>query len=177
MNIYYVYQYLRENGTPYYIGMGSKKRAYSNSRTTPKPLDKNRIQIIACKLSRYEAFLLETKLIKFYGRIDLETGILRNRTDGGEGSQKVTNKVAWNKGKTQSKEHNLKIAKALTGVPKSESHRINLKSTHNRPQKGTHWWNNGIDELMAVVQPDGYVLGRIKTPSKFINLKFRARVN
>ena len=85
MNIYYVYQYLREDMTPYYIGKGSKGRAYKYQRVIPKPTDKNRIQIVAHKLSESEAFLLEIKLIKHYGRKDLGTGILRNITDGGDG--------------------------------------------------------------------------------------------
>jgi|CryBogDrversion2_11_1035321.scaffolds.fasta_scaffold13739_3 hypothetical protein len=120
MNIYYVYQYLRKDGTPYYIGKGSGRRAYAGCRTIPKPKDKNLIQIIAHKLSELESFLLETKLIKHYGRIDLGTGILRNLTNGGEGASNVANKVAWNKGKKQSLEHNQKISNSLKGKSKSD---------------------------------------------------------
>jgi len=138
MNIYYVYQYLRKNGTPYYIGKGSKGRAYANCRTIPKPKDKNQIQIIAHKLSESESFLLEIKLIKHYGRIDLGTGMLRNLTNGGEGASNVANKIAWNKGKKQSLEHNQKISKALTGKVKSESHRKKL-SDSKKGKIGT--WN------------------------------------
>ena len=85
MNIYYVYQYLREDMTPYYIGKGSKGRAYTSQRVIPKPTDKNRIQIVAYKLLESEAFLLEIKLIKHYGRKDLGLGTLVNMTDGGDG--------------------------------------------------------------------------------------------
>jgi hypothetical protein len=118
-NIYYVYQYLREDGTPYYIGKGSKNRAYSRCRTIPRPKDKNLIEFVAINLDETEAFKLEEELIKRYGRLDNGTGILRNLTDGGEGAANTKNKIAWNKGKTQSLEHNLKISNALKGKSKS----------------------------------------------------------
>jgi hypothetical protein len=135
MNIYYVYQYLRESdsesgksGTPYYIGKGSNNRAYVNQRIIPKPSNKEMIQIISDNLTESEAFILETDLIKKYGRIDLGTGILRNKTDGGEGSTRPANKVAWNKGKSQSKEHNEKISKSLKGRKLSPEHIANLSA-------------------------------------------------
>jgi hypothetical protein len=87
MNIYYVYQYLREDLTPYYIGKGKNNRAYKKGKgEVGKPTDLARIQIIAHNLLEQEAHLLEIKLISQYGRKDLGTGILRNKTNGGEGS-------------------------------------------------------------------------------------------
>jgi len=129
VNIYYVYQYLRENGSPYYIGKGSKNRAYSSCRTIPKPTNRNRIQIIAHQLSESEALLLETKLISIFGRIDLGTGILHNKTNGGEGACRVANKVAWNKGKIQSAEHNFKISNSLKNYQRTDSHQENINKS------------------------------------------------
>jgi hypothetical protein len=129
MNIYYVYQYLRENGTPYYIGKGSGRRAYSSNRVIPKPPNVTRIQIVAHKLSESEAFLLETKLIAIYGRIDLGAGILHNKTNGGDGAPAVSNKVAWNKGKTQSPEHNLKISTALKDYKRTQLHQEKINQS------------------------------------------------
>ena len=99
MEKYYVYTYLRDDNTPYYIGKGQGKRAWKKYKgETFPPKNKSFIKIIAHKLTEHEAFLLETKLIKSYGRKDLGTGILRNKSDGGEGARKPHNKIAWNKG-------------------------------------------------------------------------------
>jgi hypothetical protein len=84
----YVYQYLREDGSPYYIGKGTGKRAYVRMKNDVKPVkDLSNVQFIAHKLSDSESSLLEIKLIAAYGRIDNGTGILRNKTDGGDGAR------------------------------------------------------------------------------------------
>lgn len=84
---YYVYAYLREDGSPYYIGKGKKYRAWCHSKndTISPPTDKSRIIFIERNLSDIGALALERRMISWYGRIDLGTGILRNKTDGGDG--------------------------------------------------------------------------------------------
>lgn len=87
-NPYYVYLYLREDKTPYYVGKGKGNRVYSkNRRLQPPP--KDRILILD-NLTEEEAFRKEINLIKRYGRKDNGTGILANLTDGGEGSSGYT---------------------------------------------------------------------------------------
>ena len=83
---FYVYLYLRQDGTPYYVGKGKDKRAWSKLHNINLPTDERRITIVSHRLLEHESFLLEIELIKHYGRKDLGTGILRNRTNGGEGS-------------------------------------------------------------------------------------------
>ena len=46
MNIYYIYAYVRSNGTPYYIGKGTSDRAWSKKHAVKKPKDKSRIIIM-----------------------------------------------------------------------------------------------------------------------------------
>lgn len=87
MSIYYVYAYLREDSTPYYIGKGKGNRAYENNDHKKHgiylPEDRTRIVILKETLTNQQALDLETELIKKYGRKDLGTGILYNKTDGG----------------------------------------------------------------------------------------------
>jgi len=86
-NEYYVYLYLREDETPYYVGKGKDNRAFTKKgRSVHLPLDKTKIIFYSKNLTEDEAFELEKELIKKYGRKDNGTGILRNLTDGGEGA-------------------------------------------------------------------------------------------
>lgn len=83
--IFYTYLWLREDGTPYYVGKGSGNRYYwrgKNSRLKPPTTNRILVQEFPDEKSAFEA---EKLLIAVYGRKDLGSGILINHTDGGEG--------------------------------------------------------------------------------------------
>ena len=86
-NRFYTYAYLREDRTPYYIGKGIKYRIYSTNRKGLKPpKDKTRIIFLKQNLTEEEAFKHEIYMIAVFGRKDIGTGILHNKTAGGDGA-------------------------------------------------------------------------------------------
>jgi len=146
MNDFYTYAYLREDKTPYYIGKGKGDRAYTKDKRQFKPpKDKSRIIFLKKNLTETEAFKHEIYMIDVFGRKDLGTGILRNRTNGGEGTSGAIRSDEYKikmseakKGNTNclgrilSKETRRKMSEAQKGKTHSEEHVKNL----SRANKG-----------------------------------------
>jgi NUMOD3 motif-containing protein len=164
MKTFYTYLWLREDGTPYYVGKGNSRRAFESiGHTVKRP--RNRESIIVQEFSNEsDAFTAERFLVAFYGRLDRGTGCLRNRTDGGDGpSGLILSEEAKEKcrtarlGKSMSASARQKISEATRGERnpfygrKHSPETIEIlrkKCRHeigwNRGLKGFGTWNRGL---------------------------------
>jgi hypothetical protein len=134
---YYTYAYLREDGTPYYIGKGKNYRAYNNGgKPCCRPPTKDRIIILKKNLTEEDAHKHEIYMINVFGRKDIGTGILRNKTNGGEGksgwvpSYETIEKLRKaNIGKNHTKKTCEKMSRTRMGHPTSEETRKKIANS------------------------------------------------
>ncbi len=134
---FYTYLWLRQDGTPYYVGKGMGRRAFTNHAVQGiyRPKDDARI-FVQFWADEQTALEMEKWYIRLFGRKDLGTGILRNRTDGGEGGDTFSGRKHSEETKQKMRKPKSAIARqrmsaAMRGKgrrERSESHRRNLSS-------------------------------------------------
>ena len=187
-NRFYVYAFMREDGTPYYIGKGAAERAWSRNRTILPPKEKERIVLLKENLSEQEAFDHEIELIALHGRKDNGTGILHNRTDGGDGvsgwqpSEETKRKQSEansgvnhpNYGKKASEETKEKQSKAHLGKKHTEEHRKNSSLARvGKIQTEEHKRKNSI----AKSGINNHMYGRTHSPESIEKIRETKRRN
>ena len=154
-NDYYTYAYLREDKTPYYIGKGRGKRIYDKRRTIKPPKDKSRILFLKKGLTEAEAFKHEVYMIFVLGRKDLGAGILRNRTNGGEGVSGLVQSAETKKKQSEAKSGE---KHPMFNVPHTKEWK-QANSERMSGEKHPNYGNTGAlspcSKAIIAIEPDG----------------------
>jgi NUMOD3 motif len=140
--VFYTYLWLREDGTPYYVGKGFGYRAFtSDAHTYGCPLNPENILVEECP-DEARALEDEKLLIAIYGRKDNGTGILRNLTDGGEGiagyvfsEEQIQRLSESHMGHVPSKETRQKMSESRRGVVFSKETRQKISNSSKGHQR------------------------------------------
>ena len=142
---YYTYAWLREDRTPYYIGKGKNGRAFRKGSP-----EKGRVLLLKQNCTEDEAFRHEKYMISVFGRKDINTGILINLTEGGEGSSGYLH-TPENKQKMKvplTDEHKQKLSEVRANLWKDPEYRERMtkknKESHQTAQAKE---NNRLGQL------------------------------
>jgi hypothetical protein len=162
-NRFYTYAYLRKNKSPYYVGKGSGGRAYKRNRVgIQPPKDKSRILILKENLTEEEAFRHEIYMIDVFGRKDLGTGILINRTNGGDGvsglihSKEVRERMSKShKGKIRSEETKKRISESKKGENNHIYGKSHSEETKRKQSEAKRGEKNYLSKLWKITKTNG----------------------
>jgi len=177
-SVYYTYAYLRKNKTPYYIGKGKGKRAYDKKHNAFVP-SKDRILFLKQNLTEEEAFKHERYMIRVFGRIDLGTGILYNKTDGGDGPSgyrhtKESKQKMSIKRKGKKRPKHSKLMKEMGYLKTLNENRINELRKNYPPETIAKLYTEGktLKEIKSIM---GCGLVWIRKSLEEMNIKIRHR--
>jgi hypothetical protein len=173
-HIYYVYYYLRsvdskvaKAGTPYYVGKGKGNRYLQDHKHIPVPKSMSNIIKVAENLTNDMAKNIEILHIAIHGRIDIGTGILRNRTKGGDGCKEPNAESRikmgharggfwWHNGAQCVQAKKCPGPGWIRGVTRTARRTKAAKNAQMSAAikvKGTCWWTNGDKSVRAVESP------------------------
>jgi hypothetical protein len=134
---YYVYAYLRPNSySPYYIGKGSGNRVNATHTNVIVPPPNRRV-IIRDNLTQDQSLQLEGALVKFWGRMSVDGGVLLN------------------------KKHGFSAGNKLMGNTHALGKRYKVKRKYVLKRRKRRWWNDGVRSYHLSTCPEGCVSGRI----------------
>jgi hypothetical protein len=190
---YYVYCYLREDDTIYYVGKGHGNRAWKKHRHNGKgvhtPIDTSKIIIVYYDLTEIWAFAMERWYIRWYGRKNNGTGILLNFTDGGEGGsgrvvsdheRKIRSESLMGEkhplfGKTQDDESNKLRSQTMMGLKRSDENKQRLKGNTNRRDKTVYKWRNiKTGEVVEMTRHQLFTTHRVSNIGRIISGEFKS---
>lgn len=155
-NKYYLYRHIRlDKNEPFYIGIGTKRnhkhfslkaeynRAYETNRKESyiwnNIVNKTSYEIEILLESDDYNFIKEKEIefISLYGRINNNTGILTNMTDGGDGfigyipsKEKIEKHKIFMTGRKQSQEEKQKRNESRKGYLHSEETKLKISNSH-----------------------------------------------
>ena len=147
MNNYYVYIHRKkDNNEVFYVGISRQEKYFRvNTKTGRNPIWNNIVnkygfigEVLYSNLSKEDACLIEKALIKSYGRINTNTGVLANLTAGGDGSVDCP----------KSFETKNKMSKARVGKPLSED----IKNKMSATRKGKKATNETKAKLSIIAK-------------------------
>ena len=162
MNNYYVYIHRRkDNNEVFYVGISRQEKYFRvNTKTGRNPIWNNIVnkygfigEVLYSNLSKEDACLIEKALIKSYGRINTNSGVLANLTAGGDGSVDCP----------KSFETKNKMRKARVGKPLSEDIKNKMSATR-KGKKAT----NETKAKLSVIAKNRFSKKIINTENKTI---------
>ena len=168
-NRFYTYAYLREDRTPYYIGKGEGRRLYNKGKgEVGKPKNTDRIIFLKNNLTEEEAFKHEIYMIAVFGRKDLGTGILHNKTDGGDG---VSGRIAsGEKNNFYGKKHTLETKQKIAEKSKTRIITLETREKLSKVNKGKivsketiEKFKNNFKKSYILISPSGKVIEEYDT--------------